>query len=296
MSCLPNLFAGPLKSKHSQRLYEVLLARLSFARQSDRMLMACRDIRRFARKAGRKKAVASTYFWEMEAHGHRHDFEAMWRTLRAWEEASMGQRIKVGAHNWTHKEHHQLIFGYAPLLYLRGRYRLGCRLMEKALEMSSHRKGWSFESLWHVYKPLSKPSSVYDVTLAHFYTALGRELSEWELWPKFLDGLDAKLFQGSGIAKEALRKDSQLIKPFFEWVTSERRKRLFTGTTDGERDLVESPSKVRRRQSARKRELLKVDAAPARIQFEQKLLQLFPELALLPGLPSLKQLMQTRAS
>jgi hypothetical protein len=177
-------------------------------------------------------------------------------------------------------------------MYLRGRYRLGCKLMETALEMGSHRKGWSFDWIWHVYKPLSKPSSLYDVTLAHFYAALGRDLSEWELWGRFLDGFDPMLYRGSGVSKEALRRNPRLMKSLFEWIATERRKRLFTGTADGERDLVEPPSKVRTRQSARKQVLLKLDAVHD--LFEQKLLELFPELTKLPSPPSFKQLLRSK--
>jgi hypothetical protein len=83
VSRLPNLFAGPLKSKDSRRLYEMFLSRLSIAGQSDRMLTASREIRRMARLVGRPKTAIFTYHWEMEAHGSKHNFEAMWRTLRA---------------------------------------------------------------------------------------------------------------------------------------------------------------------------------------------------------------------
>jgi hypothetical protein len=67
-----------------------------------------------------------------------------------------------------------------------------------------------------------------------------------------------------------------LIKSFFEWIVAERRNRLFTGTADGERDLIESPSKVQRRQSARKELLLRFDQGQD--LFESKLEALFPEL------------------
>jgi hypothetical protein len=272
----------------------MFLIRLSAAGQSNRMLAACRDIRRMARQAAKPNVAAFTYHWEMEAHGQKHNFEAMWRTLKAGEKANTGETFNIRTHQWIPKEHHQLIFQYVPLMYLRGRYQLGCKLMETALKMTSHRKNWSFECLWHVYKPLSKPSSIYDVTLAHFYAALGRDLSEWALWGKFLDGFDPKLFRSSGVTKEALRQNSRLMKPFFEWITTERRKRLFSGTAYGERDLVESPSKVRSRQTARKQQLLKLDAVLD--IFEQKLLQLFPELAELPGLPSFKELLRSKKS
>jgi len=294
LSRLPNLFKGPQKTNSAARLYQIFLSRLSTSGRSDRILSACREIRRYAKLAGKPQTAAFTYFWEMEAHGQKQDYEAMWRSLRAEEHYRTGRRFRLASHCWSHREHHDLIFRYAPLLYLRGRYKLGCRLMETAREMASHRKRWSFEWLWHVYKPLKAPSSIYDVTLAHFYAALDRDLADWELWDKFLDGFDPSLFRSSGIAKEALRQKPRLMKSFFEWVVAERRKRLFTGTADGERDLVESPNKVRRRQSARKVMLLRFDQQPGREIFESKLEALFPELASLARPASFKQLLRSR--
>lgn len=292
VSPLPNLFKDPQRTDSGQRLYQIFLSRLSTSRRSDRILSACREIRRYAKLAGKPQVGAFTYYWEMEAHGQRRDYEAMWRSLRAEEHFRTGRRFRLASHRWSHREHHDLIFRYAPLLYHRGRYKLGCRLMETALEMASHQKKWSFECLWHVYKPLKAPSSIYDVTLAHFYTALDRDLSDWELWDKFINGFDPKLFRSSGIAKEALRQNPRLMKSFFEWMVMERRKRLFTGTTDGERDLVETPSKVRRRQSARKQLLLRVDQN--RDLFDKKLEGLFPELTKLPRPTSFKQMLRSR--
>jgi len=165
--------------------------------------------------------------------------------------------------------------------------------METALEMASHRKGWAFEWLWHIYKPATTPSHIYEVTLSHFYSALKRDLSEWQLWDKFLDDLNPKLFRMSGQSRELIRENPRRLKPFFEWVVSERRRRLFTRTADGERDLVEPASKVRTRQSARKRMLLAFDANSSKDFFDKELQGLFPELADLPKQASFKELLRS---
>ncbi len=294
MPRLPNLFNGPQETESAERLYQIFLSRLSFSRRSDRVLSACREIRRYAKLADKPQAAGFTYFWEMEAHGQMRDYEAMWKSLRAAEHAMKGKRLRLASHRWAHSEHHDLIYRYAPLLYLRGRYKLGCRLMETALEMASHRKGWSFEWLWHVYKPPKTPSSIYDVTLAPFYAALGRKLSDWQLWDRFLDGFDPKLFRSSGVSKENVRHNPRLMKSFFEWIVTERRKRTFTGTADGERDLVESASQVRRRQLARKKVLLRFDEGRGQSHFDQKLETMFPGLTKVPRPASFKQLLESR--
>jgi hypothetical protein len=84
------------------------------------------------------------------------------------------------------------------------------------------------------------------------------------------------------------------MKPFFEWVVVERRRRLFSGIADGERDLVESPSKVRRRQSAHKEMLLLFDKSSRQDLFEQRLRALFPELMELPQPASFEELLAAR--
>jgi hypothetical protein len=294
VSQLPNLFEGPQKTASAQRLYQIFLSKLSAARRSDRILSACREIRRYAKSGGKPQAGVFTFFWEIEAHGQKRDFEAMWTSLRTEERLKHGNQLRIASHRWPHSEHHDLIYRYAPLLYLRGRYKLGCRLMETALEMASHRRKWSFDWLWHVYKPMKTPSTVYDVTLAHFYAALGRDLSDWKLWNKFVDGFDPKLFRSSGISKEVLLEKPRLIKSFFEWIVAERRNRLFTETADGERDLVESPSKVQRRQSTRKELLLRFDQGQD--LFESKLEALFPELSRLARPSSFEQILRSRSS
>jgi hypothetical protein len=288
LSRIPNLFQGPQKTKAAQQLYDVFLSRLHFADANHRVLTACREIRRYANSAGRKPAAAFTYFWELEAHGARKDFDSMWRSLRAMERVALGMRLNLVSHKWKHSEHHQLIYRYVPLLYLKGRYRLGRKLMEIALEMASHQKGWAYEWFPHVYKPIKKPATIYEVALSHFYSVLNRNLSEWRLWDKFLDDLDPKLFRMSGQTKESIRTNSRKLRPFCKWMIAERRRRLFTRTTDGMRDLVEPPSKVQRRQTARKRLLLKFDVAPGKDLLEQKLQQLFPELMNLPEQSSFK--------
>jgi len=51
------------------------------------------------------------------------------------------------------------------------------------------------------------------------------------------------------------------MKPLFEWITTERDRRLFSGTTNGVRDVTDSPEKVRARQ-AKTEKLLKFSDDP----------------------------------
>lgn len=279
MRPVPNLFRTSGDAKRIQRYYSFYLAKLHAAHRVQRLVEVCRCIRRFAKNHGEPKAGLFTFQYEMYAYEGGRDAEAMWRLLRAWDRAALGKTIDLASHCWNAEDAHRLMFLYAPLLYFRAHYRLGCHLLEKALRMHSRRKGWSFELLWHVYKPIPQPSTVYDVTLTHFYRALGRNLSDWPLWGTFVDDFHSKLFRQSGVHRESLRSDPVLLKPFFEWISRERERRLFTRTTVGEADLLESAARVKGRQTHVATKIARQVNDPRRLRLEGKLKKIFPELA-----------------
>ena len=163
--------------------------------------------------------------------------------------------------------------------------------MEKALRIASRRKGWSFEMLWHVYKPIPRPARVYDVTLSHFYVALGRDLRAWPLWRRFVDDIHPKLLRGSQISRGDLENDPALLQPLFESIVAERRRRLSSGTTHGIRDLTEAPARVRQRQAKIKKKILAIDEDPRWLDLEKRLQAVFPELAQLPRRQRMRELL-----
>jgi hypothetical protein len=279
MQPVPNLFRTWDDPRLIERYYCLYLAELHAAQRAHRLVEVCRSIRRFAKKHGEPKAGLFTFQYEMYACEGIGDAEAGWRLLRTWDRAALGKTIDLASHRWNADDAHRLMFFYSPLLYLRGHYRLGCQLLENALKMHSHQKGWSFELLWHVYKPLLQPSTTYDVTLTHFYRALGRELRDWPLWRKFVDDFPSKLFQLSGVSRNSLRNDPTLLKPFFQWICAERERRLFTHTTMGAVDLLESAAKVKHRQINVATKIARLANNPHRLLLEEKLKKRFPELA-----------------
>lgn len=278
MQRVPNLFSVLRNQKDIERYYSLYLAKLLAARRSARAIEASHCIRHFAKQAGKPKAGLFTYAFELLGYEDSGNVNAMWRVTRAWDRAVIGKKIDLQKHRWKNADDHRLIFLYAPLLYLRGDYRTGCQLLEKALEMYSYRKGWAFEMLWHIYKPIQQPITRYDVTLAHFYRVLGRDLREWPLWDKFVNDFRPELFVQSEVSRESLCSDSSELHPFFEWISSERKRRLFSHTTMGEVDLIESRSKVKQRQSSMVRAIKQRSADPERQRREEKLNGMFPEL------------------
>ena len=163
---------------------------------------------------------------------------------------------------------------------------MGCELLEKAIKMHARRKDWSFDLLWHIYKPIRRPATTYDVTLIHFYRALGRDLCEWELWSDFVDDFPAKLFRLSRVSRSSLRNDPRLLKPFVEYICAERERRLFSHTTIGVRDLLDSAATVRDRQTDVAKKIARLARDPQRMRLEEKIRNTFPELAEIRPTPS----------
>jgi len=280
MRPVPNLFCTFDSRYEIERYYSVYLVQLLHANRTRRIIEASRCIRRFARNQGRPKAGLFTFQWEMEANQRgKLNAPAMWRLLRSWDRLALGKPIELASHRWHPRDGHRLLFFYAPLLYLRGDYRLGCELLEKAIKMHSRRPGWGFELLWHIYKPVRRPVTTYDVTLAHFYRALGCDLREWELWSDFVDEFPAKLFHLAGVSRDSLRSNPKLLKPFFHWICAERQRRLFTHTTMGVVDLLESAAKVERRQTNTAKRIAGLANDPRRKELEEGIRKTFPELA-----------------
>jgi hypothetical protein len=280
MRRVPNLFCT-LDNRHEiERYYNVYLVQLLRAGRTGRVIEACRSIRRFAKHQGQPKSALFTFQWEMDAYERgKPNVAAMWRVLRAWDLMEVGARIDLANHRWHPRDAHRLLFFYAPLLYLRERYKLGCDLLEKAIKMHARRKGWGFELLWHIYKPVLRPATTYDVTLTHFYRALGRDLGQWELWGDFVDDFPAKLFRLSGVSQTSLRSDPELLGQFVQWICAERERRLFTHTTVGVADLLESATKVLRRQTSTAKKIARQKDDPRRRNLEEKIKKTFPELA-----------------
>lgn len=120
MAGIPNLFRTQENFERAQWYYEMFLSRLNLAGRATRMIAVCRQIRRFTASCKARHAGIFTYHWEMEAYGELRDFDSMWRVLRAWEQAVFKKRVDLRKHRWKAEDFPQLIYSYAPLLYLRG--------------------------------------------------------------------------------------------------------------------------------------------------------------------------------
>jgi hypothetical protein len=262
------------------RLYQLYLARLQSNLSHERVVSACRQIRRYAARGPGLKRGLFTYPFEINALCELKNFKAAWRQLRKREVILFGNRLDLARRQWSRDEDLILVFDYAPLLYFLGRYRQGCRLLEIALGfwLGDRRKVRSFNILLHIYNGVNQPCDRFQVTLSHFYDRLSTDLRHWQHWETFINRFHPRLFRLTGVHRQELLADSALLAVFsdrLDQVTHER-----AVVPQEERDLIESPSIVRSRQEAERKQLdkFKERIKPVAERTEGKLQELFPEL------------------
>jgi hypothetical protein len=266
------------------RLYLLYLSRLQTSRRHKRVVAACRQIRRYAARGPGLKQALFTFSIEIDALCDLKKYRAAWRALRVRERILFGKQLNHRRRRWTAQGALALRYDYCPVLYFLGRYRTGCTLLETALALwLRDMPGQSFELLHYVSNGEAKPSNRCRVTLQHFYDRLGKDLREWELWDRFIDGLHPELFRFSKIRCHELRRDPRLLDAFRADLAVVIANRCFSRVSQGQDDLVHDARRVRKRQKA-------IAAARARFDREilpaherlAKLKKLFPELHRVP--------------
>lgn len=264
----------------ANRLYHLYLSELQRNGQYERVIVACRQIRRFALRGPGLKAGQFTFTMEFDAQFHLRNYKAAFAVLRRREGALFGRKLDLESRHWTADDAMELKFTYAPILYFLRRDLLGCTLMETALDFWQPPFMNSYDLLYYIENNDPEPQHYACVTLAHFYRRLGRDLRHWRHWKAFINGFHSKLFRLAEIKKELLLADATKLAPFVRRLTRIRNQRTLSGVTRGEADLIEPPSKVMRAQAAlkRKRDRFNRHIQPKTINHKEKLKQLFPEL------------------
>lgn len=267
--------------KDARRLYDLLLTHLLMRGRHDWIIQVCRQVRRFASRGPGVEQGPFTLFWETDALWATQDYAAAWRLLRRHEPIFFGKRLDLRHHRWkrTSADYAWLTEYYAPLLYANHRYRLGCELLETALRhVFSRRKVRSYDLLGRIYNGEAEPDHRVLVTLAHFYGRLGKTLSQWQHWRRFVQGFHPRLFRLAHMNGEDLQADSGLLPTFCHRIGQVRSPHATSGVSQGEADLVDSPAKVRRwhETTKRQREAFEERIKPTREAMELRLRELFP--------------------
>jgi hypothetical protein len=264
-----------------ERLYMRYLNRLQMNHLHENVVSACCQIRRYASRGPGLKAGLFTFSFEIDSLCDLKDYQAAWRQLRMRERVIYGERLDLAHREWSATDGPELAFAYAPLLFFLGRHRQGCRLLETALGFWFRgRKARSYDVLFHVYNGDEQPCNRCRVTLSHFYDRLGKGLREWQHWEAFINGFHSRLFRLARVRRQELLDDSRGLAVFFDRLMRIRDDRTTSGVTWGQRDLIESPTNVRRRQDAVQEELEKFRERikPTHERITTRLQELFPEL------------------
>jgi hypothetical protein len=267
------------------RLYSLYFIRLQINRLHQRVVSACRQVRRYAARGPGPKEGLFTFSFEIDSLCDLKDYKGAWRQLRLFEEMAHGERFDHARREWSARDAWELTFYHAPLLFFLGRYRQGCALLETALDFHfRRRRAQSYDVLYHVYNGDEEPTDRCGVALSDFYSRLGKRLTEWPQWQAFVNGFHPKLFRLAGARRSELLASAEKLPAFVDRLGAVLAERTTSGVTRGLADLIEAPAKVRKWQEATRKALDEFNqrSQPRRAVLDTKLRHFFPELEGLP--------------
>ncbi|MDB5388467.1 MAG: hypothetical protein JWM11_4113 [Planctomycetaceae bacterium] len=260
------------------RLYQFYLLQLMIDEQHERIVSACRRIRQYAKRGPGIKDGLFTFWSEINALCELKNYRAAWQQLRRCEYIIFGRRFDLKRGQFPPSNGTKVFYYYAPILYFLGRYREGCDLLEHELGLFLKGTNYiSYEIRFHVANNL-KPSDRFCVTLAHFYTRLGRKLREWKQSETFVNAFHPSFFRILGVEPEVLLTNSKELRTFLKKLNKIPRTQL--KRENGCTILLKTARKARKQTESAKRKQEQIDK-----QFEDakqartvQLKELFPEL------------------
>ena len=232
------------------RLYE--LAMKAALKEPGTCVELCRRIRARARAAGERRLVDATYRHEIEAlfRGERH--AVAWRQLKRLERERNGAALPDDRRGWppgwAQRPEAQLRAGVA---YALGKLDTAREAIEASVDALLESSESSFSALTRVCNTDPAPRAPRRVTLRHVYDALGRPLSAWSGWDRFVDGLHPRLLALAGLTRDELRAHPELLPDLVYVLAEEQRVRVTSGATRGELDLIQDRDEVRSWQHAK---------------------------------------------
>lgn len=268
-------------NEDAPRLYQLYLVRLQMSGAYERVIAACDQIRGFAATGPGRAEGLFTFMFELDALCALKKYRTAWRQLRLQEEIATGARVDIIAGKWEPRELAWFEFNHAPLLFFLGRDDEGCALLEAWLDSCINGgKAPCFDLMFRVYNGDQEPKNRCRVTLTHFYNRLSKSLMEWQHWETFVTGFPSALFRRSSISRLDLLADSSRLATFFAELLTLRSKRVTSGVTRGQSDLVESAKTVKKSQHRIKQEIAacRRRTRTRREQVDAKLHELFPDL------------------
>ena len=101
----------------ARRLYSLYLCRLEMNDRHDRVISACRQIRRYAHRGPGAMEGLFTFYFEIDSLCTLRQYATAWQQLRRQEEIVFGKRIDLISHVWSPQDTPQLLWSYVPLLF-----------------------------------------------------------------------------------------------------------------------------------------------------------------------------------
>lgn len=278
---IPNLFMAC----DGERDYCLYLSRLNSVGNHEKVIQVCRRIRNYAAQGPGVEAGLFTYDYEHDALCATGKYAVAWRQLLRRDRIRRGVSFVYKSYSWDSEDSHDLQFRYGPLLYLTGRSSEAAAMIEKALEFECRGRDGSYEAMYTVANADPEPTHHCRVTLLHCYRRLGRPLSDWTGWRSFVTGMNPRLFRMAKIARESMLADPELLIAFQARLMTILDKRTQgSGCTWGICDLLDSPSKVKKRHAATIRgfKQFQEDIRTKKNQKERELVEAFGDYEPLP--------------
>jgi hypothetical protein len=164
-------------------LYALMINDLSRRGPTESVIEICRRVRAFARGAGDRETLYTTFSFELDAMLEASQYRRGWDLGRRWSRA-MGINIDTSNPEWmTHLDWTDGVI--APLLYYNGRYRKAQAIREQNLALWLRGRAPAYDLLPRIVNLDQPPRNRYRVTLSHIYDKLDLTLAAWDGWSEF---------------------------------------------------------------------------------------------------------------
>jgi len=218
---IPNLFTV---SNEAERLYSIMLSRLTMYDAFREIVRASRRIRIHARNSVGEDAAAFTNYFQCDALWYLGCHSANWARQIRYESVIYGRMVDLSSSELSECDIYLIAQQRASILYACGRFTEGRLCKERRLGLSlSFSPSDGF--LQEVINDDKEPAHPVRVTLSHIYQALGKSLKEWKDWPRFVNGVPDELLAASSVLRDELRHDPNQLRPLFNTLMDRGRQK-----------------------------------------------------------------------
>ena len=198
---IPNLFTT---TDEAERLYSLLLVRLSMYDVFEELIDAANQIRRYAVETIGERASLFTRSRERDAYWYVGRHAENWERHKQYETILFGGLLELTSTDAEERDVYVVAEQRAPLHYACDRHDESTACIELGLSLVIGSA--SSRDLFHrvTNDDDGEPTHPVRVTLRHVYKKLGRSLIQWEHWTFFVNGLPEALLKAADTTTEQL--------------------------------------------------------------------------------------------